>query len=268
MTVRQSKSSQLHLIHSHWPLYPNGVALFWVISTCVIQKKDDFNRERLPCSTHSFHTPLRLRNLITREGILSPGIIHTLSRSDRIFLSLRLAEARVIHCYSLVFENLGIRTIPSDHPAVRLVIQKPTTRGHISKRPVFCYLLQRLHDDHRCSADLADFELFLKRQKRQTVRELSRKTLVSLGVKLLIASTALRAHRNRHLGALVRCWEARELVGKCFDPISVECIEFHELSQKGISCSRARVSVSSSVGIWTSMRPRLLVTEWVRRWNF
>ena len=34
-----------------------------------------------------------------------------------------MAEARDFHCYSHVFENLGNRTIPSDHAAVRLVIQ-------------------------------------------------------------------------------------------------------------------------------------------------
>ena len=33
-----------------------------------------------------------------------------------------MAEARDFHCYSHVFENLGNRTIPSDHAAVRLVM--------------------------------------------------------------------------------------------------------------------------------------------------
>ena len=36
-----------------------------------------------------------------------------------------MAEARDFHCYSHVVENLGKKTIPSDHGAVRLVIQKP-----------------------------------------------------------------------------------------------------------------------------------------------
>ena len=53
----------------------------------------------------------------------------------------------------------------------------------------------------------------------------------SLGAKLLTASSALRAYRNRHLGTLMRCCEAWEPVGKCFDPISFECTDFQGLSQ-------------------------------------
>ena len=45
-----------------------------------------------------------------------------------------MAEARDFHCYSHVFENLEKETIPSDHAAVHLVIQKPTNRGHQRKR--------------------------------------------------------------------------------------------------------------------------------------
>ena len=45
-----------------------------------------------------------------------------------------MAEARDFHCYSNVFENLGKRSIPSDHAAVRVVIHKPTVRGHQGKR--------------------------------------------------------------------------------------------------------------------------------------
>ena len=131
-----------------------------------------------------------------------------------------MAEARDFHCYSHVFENLGNRAIPSDHAAVRLVIQKPTNREQqgkriqswMSKHPVFYFILKRLHDDHRFSADpfcaLAEFKTILEKGKKQTVRELSRKTPDSTGAKLFIASTALRAYRNRHLGTLMRCCEA------------------------------------------------------------
>ena len=64
----------------------------------------------------------------TRRDSTALGIIRTLSRIDRIFINLPMAEARDLHCYSHVFENLGSPTIPSDQAAVRLVIQKPTTR--------------------------------------------------------------------------------------------------------------------------------------------
>ena len=171
------------------------------------------------------------------------GIILTLSRIDRIFQNLPVAEARDFHCYSHVFENLGNRTIPSDHAAVPLVIQKPTTRGNMSKRipswmskrRVVCSLLQRLHNDHRSSPDpfgaLAKFKVLLQKVKKQTIRELSRKTPDSIGAKLLIASTALRTYRNRHLGTFMRCSEAWKPIEDCFDPISFECVDFRELTQ-------------------------------------
>ena len=72
---------------------------------------------------------------------------------------------------------------------------------------------------------------FLKKAKKQTVRELSRKKPDSLGAQLSIASTALRAYRNRHLGTLMGCCEAWKPNGNCFEPISFECIDFQRLSQ-------------------------------------
>ena len=64
-----------------------------------------------------------------------------------------------------------------------------------------------------------------------TKRELSRKTPDCIGEKLLVASTALRAYRNRHLGTLMRCCEAWEPIEDCFDSSSFECIDFQRLSQ-------------------------------------
>ena len=52
---------------------------------------------------------------------------------------------------------------------------------------------------------LADFKTINDKARKQTVRELSRKTRDSLGATLLIASTAFRAHRNGHLGTIMRC---------------------------------------------------------------
>ena len=158
------------------------------------------------------------------------GIIRTSSRIDRIFINLPMAEARDFHCYSHVFENLVNRSIPSDHAAVRMVIQKPTIRGQkgkripswMSKQPGRSPILCRL-------GALADFKAIIEKAKGQTVRELSRETPDSLGAKLLTASTALRAYRNRHLGMLVRCCEAWEPAGKCFKPISFECTDFRGL---------------------------------------
>ena len=161
-----------------------------------------------------------------------------------------MAEARDVRCSSHVVENLGKKTIPSDHAAVRLVIQKPTNRGHPSKRipswmskhPIFCSILQQLHDDHRLSLDpfcaLAELEVLLHKAKKMTQRELSRKTPDCIGAKLLITSTALRAYRNQHLGTLMRCCEAWKLVEDCFDTSSFECIDFLRLSQILASLTR------------------------------
>ena len=70
----------------------------------------------------------------TRRDSTVIGIIRTLSRIDRIFINLPVAEARDFHCFSHVFENLGNRSIPSDHAAVRIVIQKPSNQGQQGKR--------------------------------------------------------------------------------------------------------------------------------------
>ena len=86
------------------------------------------------------------------------GVIRTLSRIDGAFINIPMAEARDFHCYSHVFENLGKRSIPSDHAAVRAVFQNPNyswTSGQTASRvgcpkhPLFCSILKRLDDDHQ-----------------------------------------------------------------------------------------------------------------------
>ena len=72
-------------------------------------------RERLQCFIPFFHMFLRVLNLITLEGTPQP------------------------------LGSFALRTIPSDHAAVRLVIHKPTNREQqgkriprwMSKHPVF-----------------------------------------------------------------------------------------------------------------------------------
>ena len=104
----------------------------------------------------------------------------------------------------------------------------------MSKHPVFCFLLQRLHGDHRFSTDpfgaLTEFKVLLEKAKKLTIRELSRKTPDYIVAKLSIAFTALRAYKNRHLGTLMRCCEAWKPLENCFDPISFECVDFQTLS--------------------------------------
>ena len=47
----------------------------------------------------------------TRKDSTADGTIRTLSRIDRAFINLPVAEARDFQCYSYVFENLGERSI-------------------------------------------------------------------------------------------------------------------------------------------------------------
>ena len=86
-----------------------------------------------------------------------------------------MAEARDFLCYSHVAENLGERSMPSDHVAVRVAVQKPTMLcdqvkripSWMSKHPVFCSILQKISDDHQYPADpcaaLADFKVILEK---------------------------------------------------------------------------------------------------------
>ena len=88
----------------------------------------------------------------------------------------------------------------------------------MSKHLVFCSVLKRIGDGHQYPDDpfaaLADFKVILRKLEKRPHHEPLRNTPGSLGAKLLIASTALRSYRNRHLGTLMHCCEAWELVGK------------------------------------------------------
>ena len=104
--------------------------------------------------------------------------------------------------------------------------------------------LKQISDDHQYPDDpfvaLADFKVILEKATKRTVHELLRKTPGSQGTKLLIASTAVRANRNRHLGTLMPCCEAWEPVGQCFDQCSFECTDLQGLSQIIASLTRQR----------------------------
>ena len=80
-----------------------------------------------------------------------------------------VAEERDFPCHSHVTNNLGERSIPSDHVAVRVVIQRPQDHSSagtgvpqwMSNHSVFCRILKQSNDDHTCPreafAALADF---------------------------------------------------------------------------------------------------------------
>ena len=131
-----------------------------------------------------------------RDATALGGVKRTLSRIDRIFINLSMAEVRDFHCSNHVVENFGKKSIPSDHAAVRLVIQKPSRRGHhnkripswMSKHLIFGSTLQQLHDDHSFSSDpfcaLAEFKVLLHEAKEITTRELLKQTPDCIVAKL------------------------------------------------------------------------------------
>ena len=158
LTLRQLRG-RLRLIHTHRPAYPSGVGIILGDFNICDPEEGRFNvwnqsfTDGDPGKTvfHSFfpHVLEVAQPHSTRRDATALGVIRTLSGVDRIFINLPMAEARNFHCYSHVFENLVKETIPSDHAAVRLVIQKPTHRGHqsqripswMSKHPIFCSIL-------------------------------------------------------------------------------------------------------------------------------
>ena len=218
------------------------------MSTFVTQKKDDLTsgtrrspmatQERLLCFICSFYISLKLLNLITLGEIPRPWVTYVLCQElIGFFVNLPMAEARDFHCSSHVVENLGKKTIPSDHAAVRFVIQKPSKRGHQSKRipswmskhPIFPYCSNFMTTTDSLMTRFVrwqNLKTFCIKPKKITHRELLKQTPACIGEKLLLTSTALRAYRNRHLGTLMRCCEAWKPIEDCFDILSFECIDF------------------------------------------
>ena len=144
LTLRHLRG-RLRLIIPRWPSYPNAVGIILGDFNICEPKEGRFNvwnqtftdgDPRKTALFHSFfpHVLEIAQPDYTRKDSTALGIIRTLSGGDRIFINLPMAEARDFRCYSHVFDNLGNRTIPSDHAAVRLVIHKPTTREQSCKR--------------------------------------------------------------------------------------------------------------------------------------
>ena len=179
LTLKQLRG-RLCIIQPHWLAYPCGVGVILGDFNICDQEEGRLNvwnqliTDGDPGKTAVFPSffPYVLEDAqsdYTRRDSTALGVIRTLSRIDRVFINLPVAEARDFHCSSHVVENLGKKTIPSDHAAVRLVFQKRTKRGDQSKRipswmskhPIFGSILQQLHDDHRFSPDpfcaLAEF---------------------------------------------------------------------------------------------------------------
>ena len=118
----------------------------------------------------------------TRKNATALGLY---APCQRLIVSLSIYPwlRHVISCARLMLvRTLGRKLFRVDHAAVRLVIRKPSCRGHqnkriprwMSKHPIFGSILQQLHDDHNFSPDpfcaLAEFKVLLHKAKEITTR--------------------------------------------------------------------------------------------------
>ena len=116
LTLRQLRG-RLGLIPRTGRHIPMVWTLFWVTSISVTLKKEELmfginhslmvTRERLPCSTLSFHTSLRLPNLIIQEKTLQPLETYAPLQGSIVFYSIYLWLKHVISIALHVDENLG-----------------------------------------------------------------------------------------------------------------------------------------------------------------
>ena len=144
-----------------------------VISTSVNQKKDGLNFGTKPSPTVQCFIPFfrmfsRLLNLITQGGTPQPLGSYVLCQGlvASLWTYLWLRHKTFTPMFLRSWETGLFRVITRRYVSFK----KPTDRGQqgkripswMSKRPVFCSFLKRLHDDHRYSADpccaLAEFK--------------------------------------------------------------------------------------------------------------
>ena len=90
----------------------------------------------------------------TRKDVRREGSIHTLSRIDRVFVNLPMADLRDFQCHSHTIGTIGDRSVPSiDHTPVRLVIEcsrsehmnHPVIRRWPTQHPLFICALDVEH---------------------------------------------------------------------------------------------------------------------------
>ena len=199
---------------------------------CGTKPSPTVTRERPPCFIPFYRMSSRSLNLTTQGGTPQPlgscALCQGVTASLLTYLWLRRETCTETPRFLRIWGTGPFRVITRRYVlSVRSRrIEDKCKRVLQSGCPniLFVLFLKRPHDGHRYSADpfsaLADFKAVLEKAEKQTVRELSRKTPDSLGAKLLIASTALRACRNRHLWTLMRCCEAWKPIGNCFEPTS------------------------------------------------
>ena len=164
---------RLRLITPQWPPYPGAVGIIMGDFKICEPEEGRFNVWNQSVTDGDTEKGALFHSLLphvletaqpdySRRDSSVIGIIRTLSRIDRIFINLPVAEARDFHCYPHVFEIQENQSIPSDHAAVRFVMKNRLIGDNWANAfqvgcrnipfPV-CSILQRLDDDHRYSAD-------------------------------------------------------------------------------------------------------------------
>ena len=187
--VLRNLCERLRRVSLHWQRYPEALCVIIGDFNICEPEEGRFNVRNQTFIEGDAGTPALFRSFFphaleigqpnfTRKDTASDGALRILSRIDRAFINVPMAEARDFHCYSHVSGNLGERSIPSDHVAVRIVVQKPTNRCDqvkriprlMSKHPVFCTILKRISDGHQYSdepfAALADVKVIIEKARK------------------------------------------------------------------------------------------------------
>ena len=143
LTLRQLRR-RLHLFHPQRPSYPNGVGIILGDFNICDPEEGRFNvwnqtfTDGDPRKTAVFrsffpHVLEVAQSDYTRRGSTALGVIRTLSRIDRIFINLLVAE----HESSIVIlassRTWGLGPFRVTTQQYVLSFRKPTPRGHMSK---------------------------------------------------------------------------------------------------------------------------------------
>ena len=113
LTLRRLRE-RLRLITPHWPLYPHAIGIIMGDFNICEPEEGRFNVWNQTFTDGDTGKAALFHSLFphvleiaqpdcTRRDSSVIGIIRTLSRIDRIFITLPMAEARDFHCYSHVF---------------------------------------------------------------------------------------------------------------------------------------------------------------------
>ena len=184
----RSLRERLRRLCTHWPRYPQSFGVLnGDFNVCEPEEgrfnvtnqtfaKGDAGKTALFRTFFPFALEIAQPNF-TRKDAAADGAIRTLSRIDRAFINVPMAEARDFRCHFHVTDNLGERSIPSDHVGIRITFWK--RQDHcgtslqvppwMSKHPLFCTILKQISDDHRYLdepfAAQADFKQIIEKAR-------------------------------------------------------------------------------------------------------